>query len=169
MSKRSFSIATATSGAGTANNVTVGTSGFMALLGGSATLLIDFLEILISGFATSSAPALMLFARNSTIGATPTAIADPAADGPLHPSSAAAAIGTPYIAAATGPVRSSSVTAAKLNLGLNLFGGIIRWQAAPTQQFSMLGNTASLGEVSLSAYTGTTSGTYGAHIIYEGY
>lgn len=31
----------------------------------------------------------------------------------------------------------------------------------------MLGNTASFGEVSLSAYTGGTPGLTGAHVIYE--
>ena len=46
-------------------------------------------------------------------------------------------------------------------------GGIVRWVAAPGEEPSTIGNTASLGEVSLSAFTGGTAGLTGAHIIYE--
>ncbi len=42
-----------------------------------------------------------------------------------------------------------------------------RWVAAPGEEPSTIGNTASLGEVSLSAFTGGTAGLTGAHVIYE--
>jgi hypothetical protein len=54
-----------------------------------------------------------------------------------------------------------------LNLSFNAFGGIVRWVAAPGQEIGMLGNTASLGEISLSAYTGGTPGLMGSHFILE--
>jgi len=170
MAKRIFATMAATSGSGTADNATVGTSGFMAIKGGSSTQLIDIFEILVSGFATSSAPALGVWARMSTLETTPTTLATPGSDGPMHPSTAAlAAAPVTFIAAATGPTRSNAASDGRINLGLNLFGGIIRWQAAPTQQFSQLGNTAQLGESGLSFFTGTTSGSYSAHVIYEPY
>jgi hypothetical protein len=63
----------------------------------------------------------------------------------------------------------AATTDPKLELNLNAFGGIIWWNAAPTQQWSILGNTASLGESSLSAFTGGTVGAISAHILYEPY
>jgi len=56
-----------------------------------------------------------------------------------------------------------------LNLSFNAFGGIVRWVAAPEEVIDIVGNTASLGEVSLSAFTGGTTGLLGAHMIYESF
>ncbi len=67
--------------------------------------------------------------------------------------------------ATTDPQRSSTLKL--LNIGFNAFGGIYRWVAAPGEEISIVGNTASLGEVSLSAFTGGTPGAMGSHIIYE--
>jgi hypothetical protein len=86
----------------------------------------------------------------------------------MHPSTAAlAAAAVTFVAAATGGQRSAVTTDARLNLGLNAWGGIIRWIADMNEQFSILGNTAALGESSLSAFTGGTVGAISAHIIYE--
>jgi hypothetical protein len=52
-----------------------------------------------------------------------------------------------------------------LHLSLNTYGGISRWQARYGEEISVVGNTASLGEVSLSAITGT--GISSGHILYE--
>jgi hypothetical protein len=78
----------------------------------------------------------------------------------------------PYFAAGTGPQASASATVPRLNLSLNLFGGIIRWNAAPTQQITLVGNAASTGSFVL--YNNSTQGTgvtgvANAHIIYEPY
>jgi hypothetical protein len=84
----------------------------------------------------------------------------------LDPSTAAlAAVPVSFVASTTKPQRSA--TLGLLNLSYNAFGGIVRWLAAPGEEIGVLGNTASLGEVSLSAYTGGTPGLTGAHIIYE--
>ena len=171
MAKRIFQAQSLTSGTGTAVNTLLTTSQYLALKGASGTQRIDVLEVLISGFAGSSAPALFQFAHASVIETTPTALTQAtASDGPMD--SSAGALSSPpvtFIAASTQPTTTNVTTDPRLNLGLNLFGGIIRWVAAPTAQWTQLGNTATLGESYLAAFTGTTSGTFSAHIIYEPY
>ena len=143
---------------------------YMAIKGGSGTQLIDIQEIMVSGFAGSTAPAILTMARVSTLENTATALAAPASDGPMHPATAAlAAAPVTFTAATQGPQRSAVTTDAKLNLGLNTYGGIAKWNSAFSAPWSILGNTADLGESVLSAFTGTTPGAISAHIIYEPY
>jgi hypothetical protein len=171
MAKRIFQASnftpTATADAPTA----LASSSYMAIKGGSGTQRNDILDFMISGLAPStSSPTLLQFARHSTIATTPTALAAPNSDGPTDP--ATAALGAPavtFVAAATGPQRSAATTDARLNLSFNAQGGLIRYNSAPMQQFVILGNTASFGEASLSAFTGGTVGAISAHIIYEPY
>lgn len=154
-------------------NLTNSTYG--AIKGGSATQLTDILELSLNGMATASTVAAMCLARASTIEAgAVTALASPNSDGPLHPSTAAlAAPPVTFVAAATnGPQASAVTTDPKLQFSLNLFGGIERWNASPTQQMSLLGNTAALfGELILfnSSTGGGSSGLCNAHMIYEPY
>ena len=63
----------------------------------------------------------------------------------------------------TKPQRSATLHL--LQLSLNTYGGISRWQARYGEEISIVGNTASLGEASLSAITGT--GKTSGHILYE--
>lgn len=141
---------------------------YMGLLGGSSTQLTNVLEYYIAGMATSSAPTALCFARCSTIATTPTALAAPGTDAPMHPATAAlAAPLTEFVAASTGPIRSAATTDTRIVLGLNAFGGIVRYNAAPGQEFSMLGNTASNGESVLSSENVGTAGLVNAHIMYE--
>jgi hypothetical protein len=166
MARRSFTNEswTPTAVADTANFTA---SGFMAIQGGSSTQRIDIWEIFMGGAATVSSPTLMTLARDSTVGATLTALTTAQSDGPLDPATAAlAAAPTAFVAATTEPQRSSS--AARLMLPFNANGGVVRWYAGDEHgTFRMLGNTASFGEASLSAYTGGTPGLMGSHIIYE--
>jgi len=169
MAKRIFTSAGLTftaSAAGTA----AASNTFMALKGGSSTQITDILEISISGKATASIVAAMELARASTIETTPTTLAAPHSDGPMHFATAAlAAPVVTFVAAGTGPTPSNTVTDAKLNLGLNIFGGIYRWNASPTQQWTLVGNTAPGGE-SVQWNSSTAAGSSGltdAHIIYE--
>lgn len=169
MAKRIFAAAnwtpTAQADTSALTNVT-----YQALKGGSATQKIDVLEVLISGLAGASSPTILQLARVSTIETTPTALASPNQDGPADASTAALALPpVSFVAAAAGPQRSAVTTDAKLNLALNAFGGILRWNAAPTQQWNQIGNTASLGESVLSAFTGGTVGAISSHIMYEPY
>jgi hypothetical protein len=100
---------------------------------------------------------------------TPLALAAPNVNGPTGPS--AGVLGSPAIGALAGStqsVRSNSTTLAKKNFTFNSFGGIVKASYQNTQdRFGILGNTASLGELSLSAFSGTTSSAVGAHILYE--
>ena len=143
---------------------------WMAVKGGAATQIIDFLEFLISGMAANSAPGEFTVAFSSTLGATVTTLATPGSDGPMNVNATALANpAIPYFAATTGPFPSNSATLPKLNLGLNAFGGIIRWNAAPTQQWWVVGNTAPGGETVLwNNLLGIgATGNLNAHIMYE--
>jgi len=73
--------------------------------------------------------------------------------------------------ATTQPTPSSSTTVPRLNLTINMFGGIFRWNAAPTQQITIVGNATSTGNVVLynSSTGGGATGSANAHIIYEPY
>jgi hypothetical protein len=141
--------------------------GFMALQGGSSTQVIQVSEVECSGLANSGAPTPLVFGRDSTVGATLTSLSTAESDGPLDPATAAlGAPAQPFTQASTKPQRSAS--AAKLSCGINANGGLSRFVAYDEKDmFKLLGNTASLGELSLSAYTGGTPGLISAHIIYE--
>jgi hypothetical protein len=142
----------------------------MALQGGSATQLITVLEVMVSGFAGASSPTILQLARASNVGTTPTALSAPNSDGVMHPSTAAlAAPPVSFVAAAAGAQRSSATSDARLDMGLNAFGGIKRWVAAPGAEWYILGNTASAGCSVLSAFTGGTVGAISSHIEYEPY
>jgi hypothetical protein len=141
-------------------------AGYMGLMGGSTTQRININDVYMGGQATSSAPSLMILARDSTVQATPTALSTGNSNAALDPATAAlAAAQIAFVASTTKPQRSA--TLAGLNMSYNAFGGIVRLQLPPGAEFRILGNTASLGEVSLSAFTGGTPGLTGAHIIYE--
>ena len=145
---------------------------YMGLKGGTATQMIDLLEVLVSGMATASTVTALQLTRVSTVETTPTALASPNSDGPMVPATAPLAnVPVSFVAAATGPQASAVTSDAKLNLGMNVFGGIIRWNAAPTQQWQILGNTADNGETLLfnSTTSGGLSGAANAHFLYEPY
>jgi hypothetical protein len=154
----------------------VAASNWMSITGGSTTQIIDILEVLISGTAAAAAVlATGVRLSSATIG-TPTALAAPATDGPLNVS--ASALSAPAVmgfAATTGPVPSNAATVAALNLGLNAFGGIIRWNASPFQQWTQVGSAAvgsGVGGISVlwnNSGPGGQSTTAAAHIIYEPY
>jgi len=151
----------------------------MAMVGSSTTQVTDINEILISGTASASTIGAFSFVPISTAQTGgPTALAAPNGDGPMQSNSTPVA-NTTYIAATTTqPQASNAITAAKINVGLNTFGGIIRWNAAPTQQFTLVGNAVfaagppvTFGQamlLNLSAGTGSST-TSNVHIIYEPY
>lgn len=144
-----------------ATNMTDG--GHHTLQGGSSTQRIELVEIYMGGQAAASAPCIMLLGRTSTVGATLTAARFAAGD----PSSAAlAAPPIGYGASTTKPQRSATL-GALLNLSFNAFGGVVRWVPAEKENISLLGNTASLGELSLNAFTGGTPGLLGSHLVVE--
>jgi len=165
MAKWSFKVSTFTPVAvADATNFT--DAGHMSIQGGSSTQRVDISEVYMGGQATSSAPCLMVVARDSTVGATLTSLSTGNSAAALDPATAAlAAPVVPFVASTTKPQRSA--TLGLLNLSFNAFGGIVRWVAPPGGELKMLGNTTNFGEISLSHYTGGTPGLMGAHIIYE--
>ena len=168
MTKWSFSVSALTPVA-VADNTNFTDSGYMALQGGSSTQINNIWEVSVGGQATSSAPTFLMLAYDSTVGATLTALSTPNSNGSLNPATAAlSAIPTGFIASTTKPKRSNSVTVAKMQFSFNAFGGVAFWRAGDEGSvFQILGNAASTGEASLSAFTGGTPGAINAHIIYE--
>lgn len=138
-----------------------------AIQGGSSTQQNRISEVFLGGQATASAPTFMVLGRDSTVGATLTAdttMNDAACD----PATAAlAAAAATFNKATTKPQRSVTL-GCLLNLSFNAFGGIVRWTAPDrASEIVLVGNTASLGEISMSAFTGGTAGLLGGHMIYE--
>lgn len=165
MAQRSFKIATWTPTA-VADTTNFTDNGYCAIQGGSGTQRIMISEIYMGGQAGASSPSIMIFSRDSTVGATLTALSTGQSDASTDPATAAlGAPATSFTASTTKPQRSA--TLGLLNLSFNAFGGIVRWVCEAGRQLTMLGNTASFGEVSLSAYTGGTPGLMGSHIVFE--
>lgn len=164
-SKRILSLTTQTPTATADTTNLVDGTYFGVVQGGSSTQRVMIQEVYLGGQAGASAPTIMVLARDSTVAAT-VSLGTGQNDAPLDASTAALA--APAVVgntATTKPQRSSS--AKLLNLSFNAFGGLVRWVAAPGEEIYTVGNTASLGEVSLSAFTGGTPGAMGGHIIYE--
>lgn len=139
-------------------------SGYYAIQGGSSTQRTHILELYMGGLAGASAPAQMILARDSTVGATSLV----GAIGPVALDAASAALAAPpvvFASSTTKPQRSSTLQL--LMLAFNAFGGIVRWVAAPGEEIGILGNTASLGEVSLSHASSGTPGLMSSHMIFE--
>jgi hypothetical protein len=138
-------------------------SGYMALQGGSTTQRIIVSEIYMGGLAGASSPAQMIVARDSTVGATSLTGVNTAAKDP-----ATAALAAPPVAftsSTTKPQRSATLQL--LLLAFNAFGGVVRWVAPPGGEIGLSGNTASLGELSLSHASTGTPGLMSSHLIYE--
>lgn len=171
MAKRVFTTAGLTFGATAAGSQA--TSGqYMSMVGAAGTQITDVLEVFVSGKASSSVIGGFYLARQGTLGTGgATALAAPNSDGPMDFSTAALAapVVTAVAYTTNQVIPSNTVTDAKLQLGLNSFGGIIRWNAAPTQQWTMIGNTAPGGGTVLwnSSSGGGVSGLADAHIIFE--
>jgi hypothetical protein len=133
--------------------------------------MIDILEIQVEGMAGASSPTPLTYAHSSTLAGTLTALAAPATDATMDP--AVAALAAPPLtftaATVTLPQRSAAIADAKISCGINAFGGILRWNAAPGQQFMQLGNvvTSQSGECYLSCQNFGTAGLIISHVIYE--
>ena len=98
-----------------------------------------------------------------------TALVTPNAAGPMSPHTAALTnpVACFIACGVTQPIRSNSITVAKLVFGFNYFGGVVRWYSGPGQEFKLYGTATSVGEVSLSPFTGGGGGLMGAHITFE--
>lgn len=138
-----------------------------AILGGSSTQKTTIYEVMLEGQAGASSPTFMVLARDSQI-ATGSLTKDTTLnDAPFDAATAAlAAPPTVFNKAATNKPQRDSANSL-INLTINAFGGIIRWVPAPGCEPTLVGNTASLGEMSLSAFTGGTAGLLAAQMVFE--
>jgi hypothetical protein len=133
--------------------------------GGSSTQRGELREVYLGGQAGASSPTFMVVGRTSQVGTGALTAARLAA---LDPATAAlAAPPLPYIATATNKPQRSSTLGMLVGLSFNAFGGIVRWYCGPDEIISYLGNTASLGELSLNAFTGGTAGLLMSNIVFE--
>lgn len=165
MAKRSYSC-TGWTPVGVAVTTNFTDNGYKALQGGSTTQLTKISEVNITGLAAAAAATPLVLAFDSTVGATSLVLGTNDADAPLNPLTAAlAAPVVPFSSSTTKPKRAA--TLALLDCGLNAFGGIRRWVAAPDEEIWMYGNAVNVGEVSLSCMTNGSPGLVASHIIYE--
>ena len=138
-------------------------AGYFALQGGSSTQRLNVMDIYIGGLASGSAPAQLIIARDSTVGATSLSGGTLAA---LDPSTAAlAAPPVQFLTSTTKPQRSATLQL--LTPGFNAYGGVVRLQLAPREEIGILGNTASFGELSISHAAAGTPGLIACHMIFE--
>jgi hypothetical protein len=150
-----------------ADTTTMTANGAMAILPGSTTQLITSFEFYLGGLATASAPMIMVVARDHVIAATALGLGTSGRNAPLSPFTAAlAAAQNAIMTATTMPQRFT--TGHLLELAFNAFGGIVRWVAAPGEEIKQYGTAVDIGEVSLSAFTGSTASTsIASHWVYE--
>src|SRR5262245_3445872 len=91
----------------TADTTALANNTFMAIGATNATSGLLVQEIEIGGQGSTSSPMIMMFARDSTLGATLTALAAPNSDGPMHTLGQAGANGKLTVNfAGTSPPRS---------------------------------------------------------------
>ena len=167
MAKRSVSFASITTAAfADASGLTDGTY-CTVLQGGTSTQRINVLEVMLGGqSASTSQPQIILLARDTvvavTLGATTTF------DTPMLTATAALAAApiSGNFFSGTKPQRLGTAGHI-LCFSFNAYGGAARWLAKDWEEVDLVGNTQPLGELSLSAFTGTTAGAIGGHMIYE--
>lgn len=119
-------------------------------------------EVYLGGEDTASTPTTAILARSSTISVGALSVGTLALKDALS-TAPATAPSWGSTAATTFPQRSSTLYL--LNLSLNTYGGIARWQARYGEEITAYGNTASLGEVVLSSKVG--AGKASGHILFE--
>jgi hypothetical protein len=143
-------------------------NGIHALQGASSTQRMNILEVYEGGQGTASSTNFMVLARDSTFAAgTVTSGTNGKAPAALDPATAALTNPPITYCAVTTTQGQRSSTLYLLNLSFNAFGGIVRWVAAPGEEIGMLGNTASFGETSISAFTGSGVQPLGTHFVFE--
>jgi len=136
---------------------------YHAVIGDSTTRMLRITEIFIGGEASAAALALMVLARDSTIGATlsngsGTAIAAVSSGAPTVRA-------TTFDTATTKPQRAATLHL--LQLSMQAFGGVVRWVAAPGSELYQVGNAVNVGETSLSAFTGSGTPAISSHLQFE--
>ena len=144
-------------------DTTAMTDGGHHTIQGVASTRCELREVYMGGQAGASSPSIMVLGRTSTVGATLTALRMAAQEAHTN---APASLPTSYGASTTKPQRSATL-GMLLNLSFNAFGGVVRWVNGPDEIISSFGASASLGELSLNAFTGGTPGLLGSTIVID--
>jgi len=165
MAKRSLSVRTLSPTATADTTALVDDTYHGFIQGGSTTQRTIVSEVYLGGQAGASAPTIMQLGMNSTVAGTP--VLGAAEDAPLDPAMAALAAPVDVGSSATIDPQRSSTLGVILALSINAFGGVVRWLAPPDGEVGLVGQAASTGSMSLSAFTGGTPGLLSSHIIYE--
>lgn len=133
------------------------------LQGGGATQQLRVNEVQAGGESTSSATAIMLFGRDSTVAATGISGGFMAA---LDAGSTAPGTVPVFGRVSTTKPQRSSTLGHLITHSFNAFGGLVRWQARQGEEITTVGASASLGELSYSGFTGA-AGIVSGHAIFE--
>ena len=165
MSRWAAAIPSWTTGTGTADATAISDGAHHSISNGNnATQRGEIREIYIGGQATASAPAYFVFGRNTTVSTTLTATRLAA----LDPATAnLVSMPTAFATAGTSKPSRHTTSGMLLNLSMNGFGGIVRWYAGPDEVIGFVGTSAGLNELTLSCFTGSTSGLVGTNIVFE--
>jgi hypothetical protein len=171
MARRIISYTTITPTAtGDGSNLATTTFPFF-LAGGVATQQLKIHEISISGQAAStSSPTFMILSRDSQVASPSGSVSygSGGMDAPMDNATVALTNVPVSGNAVTSTVPQRSSTAHLMNCSLNAFGGVYFWRANKWDECpTTIGVGATTGEVSLSAFTGGTTGAIGVHCIYE--
>ena len=118
-------------------------------------------EVYIAGEAGASTVVRMVMRRHATNAAPGGGDTVP---NPMNPISAAAD-SRGFISTATTDPALAAAPSDILNLALNIFGGIVRWQAGPEEFLYIVSTATPNAQVSLSSVSG--SGTITDHMIFE--
>ena len=171
MAIRSFTVAGFTTEA-VADTSNMANNKYMGLKGASSTQVTKLKSVYVAGLeASTSSPQKLLFAYDSTVVVTPTALTTGESDIADHP--ATAALAAPVVSftaqSGTAPQRAKAYIT---TMGFNAIGGLSYVRFPFGEEPCMVGNAAYSagtggGEVSLSGFTGTTAGAISAHIKYE--
>jgi len=147
-----------------ANTVNLTNSTYPFFLQGLSAGQVKISEVYMGGEAQSASNvAIMVLGRDSTVAASSiSGITAVLTDGTATAPGTTPAIGN---SATTAPQRSANHL---LHLSFNTYGGIVRWVASPDQTLSVYGTGTTNGEVSLSPFTGTQTGSaLSGHVLYE--
>ena len=164
MARWAAAIPTWTTGSGTADATAITDGSHHSISSGSSTQRGEIREIYLGGQATASAPMLFVFGRNTTVSTTLTGTRLAA----LDPSTAnLTSMPTAFGTAGTSKPSRHTTSGCLLNLSFNGFGGIVRWYAGPDEVIGYYGTAAGSNELTLSCFTGSTSGLVGTNIVFE--
>jgi|SRR5208282_1478624 len=133
-----------------------------SLRSAGSTLEFKVNEVYVGGESGASNPCQIILARSSTLSVGALSVGNSAVLD-FNATAPGTLVNWGNTAATSGAQRSSTLYL--LQLSLNTYGGISRWQARYGEEIASFGNTATGAEMLLSCKVGT--GQVSGHVIYE--